>query len=52
MRLGLTDYSAGMHKRGSEVGVKEFVKVSRTKSGINQTITQVAQRQENNGDER
>ncbi len=38
MALGLTDWSAGMHKQGSKVGVEEFVKVSRTESGVNQTI--------------
>ncbi len=50
--LGLTNRLAGMHKRGSEVGVEEFVNVSRMESGVNQTTTQVAQRRGNNGDER
>ncbi len=50
--LGLTDRLAGMHEQGREVGVGEFVKVSRTESGVNQTTTQVAQKRENNGDKR
>ncbi len=52
MGLGLTDWLVGMHKQGSEVGVEEFINVSRTKSGVNQTTTQVARRRENNGDGR
>ncbi len=50
--LGLTDWLAGMHERSCEVGVEEFINVLRTESGVNQTTTQVAQRWENNGDER
>ncbi len=50
--LSLTGWLADMHKQGSKVGVEEFVKVSRTESGVNQTTTQAAQRWKNNGDER
>ncbi len=52
MGLGLTDWLAGMHKRGSEMAVEEFVNMSRTESGVNKTTTQVAQRQKNSGDKR
>ncbi len=50
--LGLTSWWVGMHKQHSEVGVEEFVKVLRTEFGVHQTITQVAQRRETDGDKR